>query len=64
MFVSMGNQLRYSVAVLLGRRLPTESLDRIVRDLVATLDEFGNRATTPRHCSTMPPASTPRSARD
>jgi phenylacetate-coenzyme A ligase PaaK-like adenylate-forming protein len=41
MFVSMGNQLRYSVAVLLGRRLPTESLDRIVRDLVATLDEFG-----------------------
>lgn len=41
MFLSTVSQLRYSFAVLLGRRLPTASLDRIARDMVAALGEFG-----------------------
>ncbi|SFE26947.1 hypothetical protein SAMN05216251_102326 [Actinacidiphila alni] len=41
MFGTALSQLRYSTAVLLGRRIRPRDLDRIARDLVATLAEFG-----------------------
>ena len=59
MFTTALHQLRYGSAILLGRRIHPQDLERIARDLVATIAEFGepgeDSALLPGQAATIDP---------